>query len=135
MTDTREAFEEIVVGIDIEQCENDIGWWDTTKGAKFGAKVKGELWGLLQSKQAEIDALEKDSSAATEMFIKYESALDELTKENEALKGAVSSMCEVSEEFVNICEKYSIDLDVPSTAKSHFELLERTIKASKGDKQ
>ena len=44
---SEENFEEIIRGIDLDEVESEYGWWETSTGAKFGAKKKEELFNLI----------------------------------------------------------------------------------------
>ena len=39
---------EILKGIDKDHCEDDSGWWETSSGAKFGAKKLKEVQDLVK---------------------------------------------------------------------------------------
>lgn len=44
-TRTKDGVENILYGIDLDQCDDDKGWWNTGLGAKFG---EGKLKELLE---------------------------------------------------------------------------------------
>lgn len=43
MNEIEKEFDEIVLGIDKQETEDDNGWWETSTGAEFGKKKKKEI--------------------------------------------------------------------------------------------
>lgn len=72
--DWKERFEEIIMGIDKDECGDKYGWWETSYGASFGADVKNKLEVFIQS---EIDkayerGLNKGKSDESTALVKEE---------------------------------------------------------------
>ena len=43
-----EDIAKILHGIDMDECENDDGWWETSTGAEYGASVLAEIKALFE---------------------------------------------------------------------------------------
>ena len=46
----KEAVEEILYGIDMQEIDGDDGWWETSTGAEFGKRKKEELTRVLNNR-------------------------------------------------------------------------------------
>jgi len=53
------TLEEILNGIDTTECESDAGWWETSDGAKFGARKLQEVTNLFRELEKKISQLEE----------------------------------------------------------------------------
>ncbi len=43
-----EEIKEVLLGIDIDECADDNGWWETSGGALFGLKKKQEVLAIIK---------------------------------------------------------------------------------------
>ena len=48
------TLKEILNGIDTTECESDAGWWETSDGAKFGARKLQEVTNLFRELEKRI---------------------------------------------------------------------------------
>ena len=74
---------EIIYGIDKTECDCDGGWWETSKGAEFGAEVKLKLTELISNQAAKTEGLKLSIKHAE---IAAANQLDNANAEIERLK-------------------------------------------------
>lgn len=61
------TLKEILNGIDTTECESDAGWWETSDGAKFGARKLQEVTNLFRELEKRILQLEADKERQHEI--------------------------------------------------------------------
>ena len=76
---TLEELNEILKGINKDHCEDDSGWWETSGGAKFGARKLKEVQDLVKKHTIE-DFMQKRKFLIS--FVKYTNERTDMWREN-----------------------------------------------------
>ena len=73
---------EILKGIDKDQCDSSDGWWETSSGAEFGAKKLKEVQDLVKKLTlTDVSQQRELLKAFTEKCNKYRTTMEEITPE------------------------------------------------------